>query len=249
MRLDANTVLITGGASGIGFALARRFIRAKSTVIVCGRRQEQLDLARRESPELHTLRCDVSIERERIDLIERVSRDFPGFNVLINNAGVQQRPPPLLELQDWSKHRLEIETNLNAPVHLSLLAIAPLRLQPTAAIVNVSSGLGFTPIARMPTYCATKAALHSFSLSLRHQLAATSIQVFEVVPPAVNTDLGGQGLHTFGVPLDPYADDVMEKLAAGVPEFGYQFSDAMRGGSRQELDERFVKMNANFEQR
>jgi uncharacterized oxidoreductase len=246
MRLDSNTVLITGGASGIGFALARRFVRAGSSVIVCGRRQQQLDDARRECPELITLRCDVSVEAERIDLIECVARDHPSFNLLINNAGLQQRPPALVEAQDWSQHRLEIETNFAAPMHLAMLAIEPLRRQPMAAIVNVTSGLAFTPIAWMPTYCATKAAMHSFSQSLRHQLAATSIRVFEVVPPAVDTDLGGKGLHTFGVPLEPYADDVMEKLALDVPEFGYQFSDAVRQGSRAENDERTAAMNANF---
>ncbi|HET6337553.1 MAG TPA: SDR family NAD(P)-dependent oxidoreductase [Polyangiales bacterium] len=249
MRLDSNTVLITGGASGIGFALARRFAAAGSTVAVCGRRQEQLDQARHDCPELHTIQCDVSVESERIRLIEQVVHDYPAFNVLINNAGLQQRPPPLVEAQDWNQHRVELDTNLAAPMHLSFLAIAPLRQQPTAAIVNVTSGLAFTPIAMMPTYCATKAAMHSFSLSLRLQLAATSIRVFEAVPPAVNTDLGGKGLHTFGVPLEPYADDVMDKLARDVPEFGYQFSDAARLGSRAESDERFATMNANFGRR
>lgn len=246
MRLDSNTILITGGASGIGFALARRFVKAGSRVIACGRRREQLEWAQRECPGLEVVACDVSVESERVALAERMAREFPALNVLINNAGIQQRPPSLLEPQDWAKHRAELETNLHAPIHLSLLFCAQLRQQPTAAIVNVSSGLAFTPIAFMPTYCATKAALHSFTISLRFQLASSSIQVFEVVPPAVATNLGGAGLHNFGVPVDPYADDVMEKLAGHQLEFGYHYSEAARNLSRQELDARVAAMNANF---
>lgn len=246
MHLDANTVLITGGASGIGFALARRFVASGSTVIVCGRRQAQLDEARKLCPELHTLRWDVSAESERTQLIEHVVREFPSFNVLVNNAGLQQRPPTLLEPQDWTKHRLELETNLHAPMQLSMLAVSHFVQQPTAAIINVSSGLAFAPIAGMPTYCATKAALHSFTLSLRFQLRETKIAVVEVVPPMVDTDLGGPGLHTQGVPLEPYADDVMAKLARGDEELGYQFSEVARTQSRGELDQQFAHMSAAF---
>ena len=246
MRLDSNTVLITGGASGIGFALARRFVKAGSKVIACGRRREQLEWARRECPGLEIVTCDVSVESERVALAERMTREYPGLNVLINNAGIQQRPPSLLELQDWAKHRTEIETNLHAPMHLSMLFTPQLRQQPTAAIANVSSGLAFTPIAFMPTYCATKAALHSFTVSLRFQLMSTNIQVFELVPPAVATDLGGAGLHTFGVPVDAYADDVMEKLAQDQLEFGYHYSENARNLSRKEVDERVATMNASF---
>lgn len=246
MRLDGNTILITGGASGIGYALARRFVSAGSTVIVCGRRKAQLAEAKEECPELHTIQCDVSVEKERVKLIERVFRDHPAFNVLINNAGVQRRPAPLIEPQNWSEHQSELEINLAAPMHLTLLAIPLLQQQPSAAIANVTSGLAFAPIAAMATYCATKAAMHSFTQSLRIQLSATSIQVFEIVPPAVNTDLGGKGLHNFGVPLEPYADDVMEKLSGSQEEFGYQFSDTARLASRAESDERLSQMNANW---
>jgi uncharacterized oxidoreductase len=246
MRLDGNTILITGGASGIGFALARRFVSAGSTVIVCGRRKAQLAEAREECPGLHTLQCDVSVEKERVKLIERVVKEHPSFNMLINNAGVQRRPPPLLERQDWSEHYSELEINLAAPMHLTMLAIPALVKQPSAAIANVTSGLAFAPIAAMATYCATKAGMHSFTQSLRIQLSATSIQVFEIVPPAVNTDLGGKGLHNFGVPLEPYADDVMEKLAGSEQEFGYQFSDAARLASRAENEERLSQINANW---
>jgi uncharacterized oxidoreductase len=107
----------------------------------------------------------------------------------------------------------------------------------------VTSGLAFAPFASMPTYCATKAALHSFTLSLRHQLAG-KVGVIEIVPPAVNTDLGGKGLHDFGAPLDAWADDAFAHLQRGTPEFGYQSSETRRLASRAELDAAFATMNA-----
>ncbi|WP_437817612.1 SDR family oxidoreductase [Sorangium sp. So ce1078] len=249
MRLDRNTILITGGASGIGLALAQRFVRAGSTVVVCGRRQEQLDQAERACPGLRAVQCDVSVEAERAALVERVTRELPALNVLINNAGIQNRPPPLLETQDWSRHRSEIAINLEAPMHLSMLLIPHLLKQESPAILNVTSGLAFVPIALMPTYCATKAALHSFTLSLRYQLKDTAMRVVEIVPPAVNTDLGGKGLHDSGVPLDEFADHSMAQLEKGELEFGYQFSEKGRLSSRKELDDQLAALNARFAQR
>ncbi|WP_437319699.1 SDR family oxidoreductase [Sorangium sp. So ce385] len=249
MRLDRNTILITGGASGIGLALAQRFARAGSTVVVCGRRQEQLEEAQRACPGLRAIQCDVSVESERAALVERVKRELPGLNVLINNAGVQNRPPPLREAQDWSRHRSEIAINLEAPMHLSMLLIPHLLQQESPAILNVTSGLAFVPIALMPTYCATKAALHSFTLSLRYQLKDTPIRVIEIVPPAVNTDLGGKGLHDTGVPLDEFADHAIAQIEKGALEFGYQFSEKGRLSSRKELDDQLAALNERFAQR
>ncbi|MET0390297.1 MAG: SDR family NAD(P)-dependent oxidoreductase [Polyangiales bacterium] len=246
MKLDGRVVLVTGGGSGIGFALARRFVQAGSTVLVCGRRQAQLEAAQRACPGLHVLRCDLASEAERVAFAEQVQRDYGALDVLVNNAGVQQRPPSLLEPQDWAKHRAELEINLRAPMHLTYLLLGQLRQQPSAAIVNVSSGLAFVPIAFLPTYCATKAALHSFTLSLRYQLADTRVEVIEVVPPMVNTDLGGKGLHDNGAPLDDYADDVMKQLATGQSEFGYQFSEIIRNAPRAEQDKLFALMNDHF---
>jgi uncharacterized oxidoreductase len=243
MKLEGHTILITGGAGGIGFALAERFVRAKSTVIVCGRRSEQLAWAKEQCPALHTVRCDVSQEAERTRLFGDVTRDFPDVDVLVNNAGIQNRPGPLAAPQDWARHAEELAINLAAPMHLTMLFLPHLLKQGAPAVVNVSSGLAFAPIAFMPTYCATKAALHSFTMSLRFQLRGTPLEVVEMVPPAVNTDLGGKGLHDMGVPLDAFADHAMSKLAEGAPEFGYQFSEKARLSSRQELDAQFAAMN------
>lgn len=114
--------------------------------------------------------------------------------------------------------------------------------RPSATLINVSSGLAFAPIARMPIYCATKAALHSFTLSLRHQLRGTSVEVVEVIPPAVYSNLGGS--HQFGVPTDEYADSVMAQLAEGRPEVTYQFSAQAAQGSRADHDAMFARMNS-----
>jgi uncharacterized oxidoreductase len=188
MDLSHSTVLITGGASGIGFALARELVEADCRVIICGRRKEKLEKARREIPELITIECDVSSEAGRLSLFSRVTKKFPRFNVLINNATIQQQPAPLTEQQDWTQHRLELATNLDAPLHLSMLFIPHLLKQMSAAIINISSELAFAPLSLTPTYCASKAGLHSFTVSMREQLKATKINVIEVIPTHKNVE-------------------------------------------------------------
>jgi uncharacterized oxidoreductase len=135
----------------------------------------------------------------------------------------------------------EIAVNLEGPIHLSMLFMAHLQKQERALLANVSSGLAFVPIAAMPLYCATKAALHSFTLSLRHQVRGTSVEVVEIIPPAVRTNLGGA--HDFGEPLDAYADSVMAQLKEGRPETTYTFSSKGSQASRAELDEIFKQLN------
>ncbi|WNG28694.1 SDR family NAD(P)-dependent oxidoreductase [Cystobacter fuscus] len=242
MDMASNTVLITGGASGIGLALAERFLRAGSEVIVCGRREDKLREAQQAHPSLHTRVCDVAKAEDRAALAAWVKSAFPRLNVLVNNAGIQRRLK-LSDIEDWDTSQQELAINLEAPIHLSALLVPHLLQQPRPAILNVTSGLAFAPLAFAPIYCATKAALHSFTLSLRQQLADTALQVIEIVPPAVNTDLGGPGLHTFGVPLDEFADAIAERLRQGELEIGYGTAEKARRASRDELDEAFQRMN------
>lgn len=244
MTFVGKTALITGGGSGIGLAMAKRFANAGAHVIICGRRPEALDEARKQIPGLSTIACDVSVESEREALARRLETDHPGLDILLNNAGIQNRPGPLTQPQDWSRHKLELATNLEAPMHLTMLLIPRLVQRPEAAIINVTSGLAFVPIAMMPTYCLTKAAMHSFSLSVRKQLEGTSVTVIEMAPPAVQTDLGGKGLHDFGVPLEEYADFAMRSILAGEEEFGYQFSEVGRTATFEEKKAIFERMNA-----
>src|SRR5919201_883744 len=182
MELRSHTVLVTGGASGIGHALAVRFLRAGSRVIVCGRRQEKLREVKAKHPALETRVCDLADESERRALAATLTREFPELDVRVNNEGIQRRTR-LADDEAWTATHEEIAVNLEAPIHLTRLLIPHLVRQKHPAIINVTSGLSFAPLATVPVYCATKAALHSFTLSLRRQLAGTSVQVIEVIPP------------------------------------------------------------------
>jgi uncharacterized oxidoreductase len=243
MDLANNTVVVTGGASGIGLALAERFLKAGSDVIICGRRAEKLREARASHPGFKTQVADVSTASSREALAAWVVKEFPQTNILVNNAGIQRRIQ-FADSEPWEQTHQEIAANLEAPIHLSRLFIPHMLTLQRAAIINVTSGLSFSPLAAVPVYCATKAALHSFTLSLRQQLKDTPIRVVEIIPPAVDTDLGGPGLHTFGANVNEFADDVMEKVQAGAAEAAYGFSEQASRASREELDAIFQRMNA-----
>lgn len=245
MNLSGNTILITGGATGIGFGLAERFLALGNEVIICGRREDVLLGVKDKYPQIHTRAADVADEEERVRLFEWTTENFPELNVLVNNAGIQRRVK-LRESEDWQDTRSEIAVNFSAPVHLTRLFIPHFMKQPRSAILNVTSGLSFTPLPNVPVYCATKAALHSFTISLRYQLAETPVEVIEIIPPAVDTDLGGVGLHTFGVNRDDFADAVFEGLKNGEPEIAYGTALAASRASREELDEISRRMNEMF---
>jgi uncharacterized oxidoreductase len=191
MKTSGNTVLITGGGSGIGLALAEALIDLRNEVIVCGRHRERLRAAKKRLPGIHVRVCDVSVSRSRQALVDWLMTDFKDLNLLVNNAGIQRSVDFLKGSRDLGEADEEIATNLTAPIHLSALLIPHLRRKKEAAIVNISSGLAFTPLAAVPVYCATKAAVHSFSVCLRHQLRDTSVRVFEIAPPMVSTGLAG----------------------------------------------------------
>ena len=191
MDVSGNTVLITGGATGIGFALAEKFVNAGSVVIVCGRRKSKLQAAKQKLPALHVRQCDISVESERRSLLRWITARFPNLNILVNNAGIQRQmdfTSPTVNKPLSSKDD-EVTINLAASIRLCALFTPILLKRKKAAIVNISSGLAFVPIAIMPVYCATKAAIHSFTTSLRHQLRNTSVRVFEAAPPTTDTEL------------------------------------------------------------
>ena len=241
IALSSRTVLVTGGASGIGLAFARRFLAAGSRVIICGRRDAALKAAASAHPGLVTRQCDLSREQDRAALVEWVAAEHPGLDMLVNNAGIQRRIR-LEQPEPWSDTREELAINLDAPIHLAL-ALLPRLTRNKGYIVNVTSGLSFAPFVAAPVYSATKAALHSFTLSLRHQLANSGVRVIEIIPPAVNTDLGGKGLHDFGAPLEPFADEVMARLAAGEEEIAYGMAAPRAAAAHAAFDEGFRRMN------
>jgi uncharacterized oxidoreductase len=243
MELAGHSVLVTGGASGIGAAIAARFLQAGSEVLVCGRRADKLREAQARHPRLRTYVCDVEDPRQRVALFEWATREAPELDVLVNNAGIQQRVQ-LAASPEWAHIHREIAINFEAHVHLAVLFIPHLQARKRPAIVNVTSGLAFAPLANVPVYCATKAAMHSFTLSLRHQLRDTPIRVVELIPPAVDTDLGGPGLHTWGVPLEEFADAAFAGLQSDDDsEITHQFSAQSSRASREQLDEMFGRMN------
>ena len=241
MKLAGRTVLVTGGATGIGFALAERFVAAGSTVVVCGRREDALAAAKAKLPALHTIACDVGDERARVKLAERVMADFPALDVVVNNAGIQRRARFADDEAPWAEREREIAINFAAPAHLAALFLPQLEKR-KGTLVNVSSGLAFVPAVFAPVYCATKAAMHSLTVSLRHDLAKKSIEVVEIVPPAVDTDLGGKGVHAQATPLPEFADAVFAALEKGETEIGYGFSEKARTATRAELDAISLRM-------
>jgi uncharacterized oxidoreductase len=189
MKVTGNTVLITGGATGIGFALAEAFLNTGNKVIVCGRKENRLAEAKAKLPQLNIVVCDLSKKEERASFYISITDKFKDINVLVNNAGIQNIVDFKKGTQDLLAGEDEIEINLVAPVYLSAFFIPVFLTKEETAIINISSSLGFVPKANKPVYSATKAAIHSFSLSLRCQLKDTSVKVFEVIPPMVDTGL------------------------------------------------------------
>lgn len=216
MQLNGNTVLITGGTSGIGLAFAEKFSQAGSKVILTGRREERLKQIQQKYPLIVVRTSDVADEMQREALAQWIIQNHPETNILINNAGVQLLTD-LKKPVDLARVRLETETNFIAPIHLTSLFTQHLATKKNAAIVNISSGLAFVPIAIMPVYCATKAAIHSLTLSLRHQLRNTDVKVFEIIPPAVDTELGSDRREDKtqshgGMPVHEFIEQAMHAL-------------------------------------
>ena len=189
MRMTGNTILITGGGSGIGRGWAEAFYALGNQVIIAGRRAEVLDAVVAAHPGMARVVFDVEDAGALPGFAAEVVAGFPALNVLINNAGIMRAENMLAEPYGLADAEAMVVTNLLGPIRLTAALLPQLRAQTRAAVLNVSSGLAFVPLAIAPTYSATKAALHSWSQSLRHQLRKTSVQVIEVAPPAVGTDL------------------------------------------------------------
>jgi uncharacterized oxidoreductase len=243
-----NTILITGGATGIGLALAETLVNTGNKVIICGRREGKLKEARDKLPQIQTRACDVSREKERESLFNWVKDNFKDLNVLINNAGIQRMVNLKKGTRDLFSDENEIETDLVAPVHLSAYFIPLLLKKKESAIINVSSGLGFVPIASMPVYCAAKAAVHSFTVSLRYQLRDTSIKVFEIVPPMVDTELGkgtteegDQGYR--GIPPSEVARATLKAMASNEYEIVVGEAKGLVMGARTDPELTFQRIN------
>ncbi|WP_416443681.1 SDR family oxidoreductase [Leeuwenhoekiella sp. A16] len=239
MNLSNNKILITGGGSGIGLGLTERFYNENNTVIICGRRQEALQQVKSKFPNIITRVCDLAEESQRQDLYNWISKNHSDLNVLVNNAGIQN----WIKIEDddfYNRASQEITTNILAPLHLiSLFA----NLKSLKTLINVTSGLAFMPFTKVPVYSATKAFFHSFTLSTRYLLKSKNIEVIELIPPALNTDLGGKGLHDSAPPVSDFIDSVFKQLHEGKTEITFGFSEAISKANPEEIKAHFERMN------
>jgi uncharacterized oxidoreductase len=188
MKTSGNTILITGGTSGIGFEFAKQLLALGNVVAVTGRDEKKLQAMKERLPKVRVIKSDASRTDEIEALVRTVTSELPALNVLVNNAGIM-RTINFHDAADLEGLTQEIDVNLKGPIRLAMAFLPHLKKQDAAAIVNVTSGLAFVPLPTSPVYCATKAGLHSFSLSLRVQLKNTRVKVFEVAPPATETEL------------------------------------------------------------
>ncbi|MGB6393327.1 MAG: SDR family oxidoreductase [Candidatus Acidiferrales bacterium] len=212
MKITGNTILITGGGSGVGRGLAEAFHALGNQVIIAGRRQQALDETTAASPGMKSATLDIEDAANIRAFAARLASGFPALNVLINNAGITRAEKLNSQQADLTDAEAIVATNLLGPIRLTAALLPLLRKQPHAAIMNVSSGLAFVPFAVTPTYCATKAAIHSYTQAMRYQFKGTSIEVLELVPPYVPTDLMNGASDPRAMPLNKYIAGVMEIL-------------------------------------
>ncbi len=215
MNLTNNTVLITGGGAGIGRGLAEALHAEGNHIIITGRREDPLQDTVRANPGMTYYVSDIGDADSIRALASRIVKDHPALNVLVNNAGIMRAENLLDESFSMDDSEAMVTTNLLGPIRLTAALLPHLIRQPAATVINVTSGLAFVPLAVTPTYSATKAAMHSYSQSLRHQLRKTSVRVIELAPPAVATDLMPQSRsNPNAMQLDSYIGESMALLKA-----------------------------------
>lgn len=209
MQKSGNTILITGGGSGIGAALAHEFHAAGNQVIIAGRRQAALDAVLSDHPGMASLTIDMEDPAAIATFAAKLITEFPALNVVIHNAGIMV----VEEQVDLAIAEATVATNLLGPIRLTHALLPHLLTQKAATLMTVTSGLAFVPLAATPTYCATKAAMHSWTQSMREQLKGTSVELIELVPPGVQTDLmPGHAENPQMMPLDQFIAEVMALL-------------------------------------
>ncbi len=214
MNITGNTILITGGGSGIGRGLAEAFLKEDNKVVIAGRRRAALAEVTAANPGMKAVELDIESPESIRRVAARMANEFPALNVVINNAGIMRPEDLQTPSQDPADAEAMVTTNLLGPIHLTSALLPLLRRQPRSTIMTVSSGLAFLPLAITPTYCATKAAIHSYTLSLRWQLRGTSTEVIELIPPYVQTHLMGpeQAADPRAMPLADFLKEALQIL-------------------------------------
>ena len=212
MNISGNTILITGGGAGIGRGLAEALHGLGNQVVIAGRRKTVLDETIAANPGMKSATLNIEDPEAIKAFAAQIAQDYPSLNVVIHNAGIMR--PEDLKSHNLADAEAIITTNLLGPMRLNAALLQLLLKQPHATVITVSSGLAFVPLAHGPTYCATKAAIHSWTQSLRHQLKDTNIEVLEIIPPYVQTELGGQAQATDprAMPLKDFIGETMDIL-------------------------------------
>jgi uncharacterized oxidoreductase len=224
MKMHSNTILITGGTSGIGKGLAEAFHRMENQVIITGRRQDRLKTIVAANPGMRYFPMDVADPLSIRGAAREIRKEFPSLNCVFNNAGIQNRHDFASgQPVDEAAMLAEVQTNLLGLIRVTMEFLPQLKQQPDAVLLNVSSGLAFVPMAGFPVYCATKAAVHTFTLALRQQLRGSNIKLIELIPPYVATELGGPSKPPAPgtlrqMPLETFIEETMKELAGGAEE-------------------------------
>lgn len=250
MKTKGNTILITGGGSGIGRAFAEAFHKLGNQVIIAGRRKQVLEEAAAANPGMEVAVLDIENPAAVKSFAVDVAKRFPKLNVVLHSAGIMRTENLLGEGAYLATAEATIATNLLGPMRLNAALLPHLLKQPDGAILTISSGLAFLPMAITPTYCATKAAIHSYSQSLRFQLRSTKLQVIEIIPPYVRTGLmgPGQAADERAMPLDDFINETMTiiKSKDGVAETIVELVKPLRyaeQGGPEKYDAFFKKFN------
>jgi uncharacterized oxidoreductase len=218
MKFQHQTVLITGGSSGIGLELARQLLAKQNSVIICGRSAQRLAEAKALIPQVHIFTCDISNNNDRLKLFEWIVTNHPACNVLINNAAIVHKTNFHADPEIVEKAIQEVETNLIAPIALLKKFLERFQEQKESAIINITTGLIYTPRSVYPIYNATKAALHSFTQVFRHQIKDLSIEVIEVMMPAVATPWHQGNVPKIAIPAARAVNEMIDKLESGSKE-------------------------------
>jgi len=251
MKMSGNSIVITGGGSGIGRGLAEAFLKRGNRVLIAGRGRERLEAVAAANPGMEVLTVDMADTGSIARFVEQAVEKLPDLNVLVNNAGMMQ-VENLRDPESVAQAEAIVATNLLGPIRLTLALLPHLTARADAAVLNVTSGLAFLPLATTPTYCATKAALHSWSQSLRWQLRNTSVKVHEIAPPYVQTSLTGarQASDPRAMPLADYLSETLDLLERNpdAPEILVERVLPLREAERRgAFDEFFVQFNAMME--
>lgn len=248
MKMTNNTILITGGTSGIGRGLAEAFHNLGNQVLIAGRRQDRLDEVLAANPGMLGFQLDVRNATAIDEFAARIRNEVPNLNVLVNNAGISRSEILTTERADLSVARDIIDTNIMSVLRLTAALLPVLMTKLEATVITTTSGLAFVPRGNFPTYCASKAFLHSWLQSLRVQLRDSPVQVLELAPPYVQTELSGpqQLTDPHAMPLGVYIEEAMHLLTDPSPPGGEILVERVKGERWAERDGNYERRFANF---